>query len=110
MRSLIEDWLLRREKLKAAEPLQQCALLVRILDYLIARYANDPVAQSSVENLKSSSPTAEAPMPAEPFDQHEFTRDTIAPRLRAREILKRMAELDLQSDTLTHMQEMQRRW
>lgn len=54
MRTLYEDWQLRRARLDTAEPLPHCGDQVRVLDYLLKRYANDPIAQQPARHPHSS--------------------------------------------------------
>lgn len=54
MRTLYEDWQLRRARLDAAEPLPHFGDQARVLDYLLKRYANDPVAQQPARHPHAS--------------------------------------------------------
>src|SRR5438874_3797797 len=44
MRTLYEDWQLRRERLNTVEPLPHFEEQAKVLDYLLSRYKDDPVA------------------------------------------------------------------
>src|SRR5438477_10391815 len=47
MRTLYEDWQVRRQRLLQHEPLPYAADQARVLDFLLARYAGDPRAKEA---------------------------------------------------------------
>src|SRR5256885_17039307 len=56
-RTLYEDWQLRREHLNTVEPLPHFEEQAKVLDYLLSRYKDDPLAQEP----------AKFPLPGELF-------------------------------------------
>ena len=106
MRTLYEDWQLRRARLDTAEPLPHFGDQARVLDYLLNRFANDPIAQEparfpfSSELVLNSDTILRTIIVRRHLKCGEFgaTRNPADAHTRARTILTRIAKLDLQAD------------
>ncbi len=102
MRTLYEDWQLRRARLDTAEQLPHFGDQVRVFDYLLSRYVNDPIAQEPARFPHSSELifNNRAIIVHRDLKCGEFgaTRNPADAHTRARTILARIAKLDLQAD------------
>lgn len=108
MRSLFEDWQLRREQFRAVKPPQSCAGLIRVLDYLIVRYAKHPTAHAVRESPRPYQLEKVIPTIEDLFDRYEFPPDELSLNLAARNILALVTYSDLQSDATDYLREMYR--
>jgi len=95
MRTIYDDWRIRRAQMDGVELLPRCSDQARILDFLISRYADDPAAQAPA---RSQSSTVFFNTRAIAAGDRDATRVAADAHRRARTILTRMADLNLQAD------------
>ncbi|HLX61051.1 MAG TPA: hypothetical protein VKX17_07190 [Planctomycetota bacterium] len=100
MRTLYEDWKLRRGQLDTAEALPHFGEQARVLDFLLARYADDPVSREPARFPLSSEMylDSRAIVVHHHLGRHAFnaTRTPAEAHARARKILSHIADINPQ--------------